>query len=185
MDRNYLKWLIEAGKRAEARDLVATHLKENPDDGQAWYELAELVDDPVQRSDCLKIAYEQGYQPSEPATIAQPTEEPPQQRRSLVPILIILIAVVCLAGYAISNFQDSKTDDTIKMGDRLVVLYCEDCGGTVNLWSEPGVSGAKLAGQLPHNTVAKVLSERVIDGMLWYRVSAKGETGWVNSRLVQ
>lgn len=182
MDRNYLEWLISAGKRTEARDYLSEHLKTHQGDGRAWYDLADLVDDPTQRAECLRIAYEQGYRPAPqpPASTPPPasTASQPAKRRSGIPLLLVLIALMCLVMYAIGSRRSAAPSSPA----RTVLLSCQECadaGMLISLWAEPGVTGAKLTGKLSHNTTVTILDTRTVDGDLWYRVSAAGQSGWV------
>jgi len=67
-----------------------------------------------------------------------------------------------------------------------VTLVCEDCadiGMEINLWSTPSRSG--VAGSVPHNTPATVLETSVYQGVLHYKVRARGITGWVSELFIQ
>jgi hypothetical protein len=60
------------------------------------------------------------------------------------------------------------------------VLWCPDCadiGMKINLWNSPQRS--QVVGMLPHKTTVTMLEKGTHDGRILYRVSGKGQSGWV------
>jgi hypothetical protein len=59
---------------------------------------------------------------------------------------------------------------------------CADIGVNITLWA--ATTQIKAIGQLPHGTEVEVHESKASGGKTWYRVSAKGETGWVSAPFV-
>lgn len=54
---------LSAGDRAQARSLLLPLIRATPQDGEAWYMLSQVLDDPAQRAECLQRATAVGFVP--------------------------------------------------------------------------------------------------------------------------
>ena len=66
---------IAAGQRRAATSLLKQVVRTMPTNGEAWFLLAEVVTDPVQKAECERRAVALGYVPSSPSTA--PPAAPP------------------------------------------------------------------------------------------------------------
>ena len=117
-------------------------------------------------------------------------------RNLAIGIMIGIGLVICgvllfaqILAPAVENVQQDILDN-IEEGDpgaseTKAYLDCADCadiGVNITLWAAP--TQIKAIGQLPHGTEVEVHESKASGGKTWYRVSAKGETGWVSSLFV-
>ena len=113
-------------------------------------------------------------------------------------IMIVIVSGLVIGGVflfdqilapAVENVQqdilDSLEESDPAVGVTKAYLDCADCadiGINITLWAAP--TQIKAKGQLPHGTEVEVHESKASGGKTWYRVSAKGETGWVSSPFV-
>jgi hypothetical protein len=83
---------LRIGRRSEASRILSRIIQREPSNGEAWYLLAEAVDDFQQQTYCMGMATRFGYNPQQP-TIVQPEPAPlipPASTQPLLPPVMIV-----------------------------------------------------------------------------------------------
>lgn len=91
---------LQLGQRQEAARLLARMVQREPTNAEAWYLLAEAVDDFQQQTYCMGMATRLGYRPSVPAyaqpasapllpPFATPAFTPPPTPPQIMPVMIV------------------------------------------------------------------------------------------------
>ena len=102
-----------------------------------------------------------------------------------VPALLIVMGAIAVLSSGCAS-ESSAPAAVAQPTTYPVTLVCEECadiGMEINLWSTPSRSG--VAGSVPHNTPATVLETSTYQGVVHYKVTADGITGWVSELFVE
>ena len=100
--------------------------------------------------------------------------------------IVLVVMLLCVLGIlftVIGGDDDNKKSST---SSERVTLVCDDCaeiGMEINIWKTPRRAG--VAGSVPSGTRATVLDKETYNGVLHYKISASGITGWVSRQMVQ
>jgi len=94
---DHVKQLIHEGSRAEAQAELAAMVRADPQDADAWYGLAQVVDDPERKRYCLEKAHQLRPEAVPAPAPVQPAPAPPT---AAAKPKNVNVAIGCLALFA-------------------------------------------------------------------------------------
>jgi tetratricopeptide (TPR) repeat protein len=131
MNQDQIRLLLAEGRRDDARAALAAAVKDDPKDAQAWYGLAQLLEDPDKKKYCLEKARQ--LRPNVKAisdqlraleTPAPPAIKPAQTTTQTILILCLVAIGLVWAAVGVIEIASGLSPD----GDSSMALY-----GLINL----------------------------------------------------
>ena len=207
---------IKAGDRERGKRLLSSLIKSEPQNEAAWLWLSAAVDTPNQKRQCLKKvlqinpeneqakrALSRLSQSARTTTKAKSGSK--KRKKSLVPVLMLLIvlacSVLCIASRFLSTQRSSSIQHSYSIENietrtgRLCCTACAEENQPIKLWEHPAENPTgdlvsergRIVGYVVHNTRISVTKQAWVEGekRFYYYVITSDQTGWVSQPFVR